>query len=79
MAGEDKTCRLVYPTVYTTGIKIWIIYAAVCTPIMLCVTLVFLGPWFKGRGFGGKKHRTEYTFTYAKRFYGYLMTPSTDE
>ena len=47
--------------VLTTGTKIGITYGAVCIPMMICVLLVFLGPCFRGRGFGGKMHKMHHS------------------
>ena len=54
-----------------TGHIIAIIFGSVCLPIMVCVISVFLGPCFRGSGFGGKRHKTTY------RKYRYQAQTST--
>lgn len=55
----------------STGTMIGITFGAVCIPLMLCVLAVFLGPCFRGRGFGGASHAAAFKkYRYHQPDYG---------
>ena len=65
----DFKCELSYSRVMSTGKVIGIIFASVGPVVLIVVILVFLGPCFRGRGFGGStgsKNRSYYRRGYAQ-------------
>lgn len=56
----DFKCVISFSDVMTTGTLIGIIFGVVCVPLMGCVIAVFLGPCFRGEGFGGRTHKTTF-------------------
>lgn len=59
----DFKCKIQFDPVLPTAHVIAIIYASLCLPMLACVLTMFLGPCFRGRGFGGSTHRTHFNPT----------------
>ena len=76
LRGRFK-CVLHHGDVLPTGTAIAIIFASVCVPLMACVLLVFLGPCFRGRGFGGKKHKADNCKKYRYHSPGFATVEET--